>query len=92
MAWLLGVIEQMKNIVSEVSTTSKKLNAGVSQIGEVIVQIDQTTQKHVNLVGKTMTTTEMLRHQTTNFSYVVSAFSTIISSKNIRIIRINLRK
>ena len=74
MTEIVGSIRRVTDIVSEISAASREQSAGVSQVGEAITQMDQTTQQNAALVEEGAAAAESLRQQAQQLVQAVAVF------------------
>lgn len=71
---LIASIQQVSRLMSDISTASGEQSAGVSQVGEAVVQLDQTTQQNAALVEEMSAAANSLRQQADELVRTVSVF------------------
>jgi len=69
-------VQQVAEIISEISVASKEQQKGVTQLGEVVRLIDHNTQQNAALVEQSAAATEGLRNQAHELVKLVSTFKT----------------
>ncbi|HJV62120.1 MAG TPA: methyl-accepting chemotaxis protein, partial [Albitalea sp.] len=67
-------IKRVNDIVAEISAASAQQSAGVSQVGEAVVQMDQTTQQNAALVEEAAAAAESLKSQAGQLVEAVAVF------------------
>ncbi|MCZ8293482.1 MAG: methyl-accepting chemotaxis protein [Hylemonella sp.] len=67
-------IRRVTDIMGEISAASSEQNAGVSQIGEAVVQMDQVTQQNAALVEEMAAAAGSLKSQAQDLVQAVSVF------------------
>jgi methyl-accepting chemotaxis protein len=71
---LIASIQKVSRLMSDISTASGEQSAGVSQVGEAVVQLDQTTQQNAALVEEMSAAASSLRQQADELVRTVSVF------------------
>ncbi|WP_297396469.1 methyl-accepting chemotaxis protein [Hydrogenophaga sp.] len=71
---LIASIQKVSRLMSDISTASGEQSAGVSQVGEAVVQLDQTTQQNAALVEQMSAAASSLRQQADELVKTVSVF------------------
>ncbi|WP_066267993.1 methyl-accepting chemotaxis protein [Hydrogenophaga palleronii] len=71
---VIASIQKVSRLMSEISTASGEQSAGVSQVGEAVVQLDQTTQQNAALVEEMSAAANSLRQQADELVKTVSVF------------------
>jgi methyl-accepting chemotaxis protein len=71
---VVGSIDSVTRLMSEISTASREQSAGVAQVGEAVSQMDRTTQQNAALVEQSAAAAESLRQQAQELVQVVAAF------------------
>ena len=67
-------IARVASIMGEISAASHEQSAGVGQVGEAVVQMDQTTQQNAALVEEMSAAAHSLRQQAQDLVHAVAAF------------------
>ena len=67
-------IRRVTDIMSEISAASTEQSAGVSQVGEAVMQMDQVTQQNAALVEQMAAAANSLKSQSQDLVQVVSVF------------------
>ena len=67
-------IQQVADLMSEISAASSEQSAGVGQVGEAIVQMDQVTQQNAALVEEMAAAASSLQHQAQELVQTVAVF------------------
>jgi len=67
-------IRRVTDIMGEISAASSEQNAGVAQIGETVVQMDQATQQNAALVEEMASAASSLRNQAQDLVQAVAVF------------------
>lgn len=65
----------VSQLIGEMSTAAGQQNDGISQIGEAVHQLDQTTQQNSALVDHSASVAENLRRQAVRLNEVVHRFA-----------------
>ncbi len=76
MSEIVQAIQKVSDIVSEISESSEDQRAGVSQIGETVIQIDTTAQQNAAMVEQIAAAAGSLNHQSEGLVRAVAAFRT----------------
>jgi methyl-accepting chemotaxis protein len=71
---VVGSIKRVTDIMGEISAASVEQSAGVSQVGEAVTQMDQTTQQNAALVEEMSAAASSLNTQAQDLVQVVSVF------------------
>jgi methyl-accepting chemotaxis protein len=74
MSEIVGSIGRVTSIVGQISLASNEQALGVSQVGEAVALMDQTTQKNAALVGEIASAATSLKNQAQNLVAVVEIF------------------
>jgi methyl-accepting chemotaxis protein-1 (serine sensor receptor) len=74
MSDIVRAIQRVTDIVTEISESSSEQSLGVTQIGNTINQIDDTTQRNAALVEESAAAAESLKVQADRLAQVVSSF------------------
>lgn len=69
-------IEQVREIVAEISRASGEQSEGFSQVGQAVNRIDQNTQQNAALVEQSAAAAESLRRQAESLLQLVEVFKT----------------
>lgn len=67
-------VKHVTDIMSEITTASLEQQAGIEQVNQAIMQMDQVTQQNAALVEEAAAATGSLHDQADNLSQVVSVF------------------
>ncbi len=76
MAEVVAAIRRVTDLVGEISAASSAQNEGVSQVGEAITLMDQSTQQNAALVEESAAAAQSMRQQAAQLVQVVDAFRT----------------
>ncbi len=71
---VVGSIRRVTDIMGEISAASSEQASGVSQVGEAVTQMDQTTQQNAALVEEMAAAASSLKSQAHDLVQVVSRF------------------
>jgi methyl-accepting chemotaxis protein len=71
---VVGSIKRVTDIMSEISAASVEQSAGVSQVGEAVTQMDQTTQQNAALVEEMAAAAGSLKSQAHELVETVAVF------------------
>ncbi|MFJ3058247.1 methyl-accepting chemotaxis protein [Herbaspirillum sp. NPDC087042] len=74
MTEVVAAINQVTTIVNEISHSSAGQRAGVDKVGELIEQLDQTTQQNAALVEEMAAAATSLHHQAEDLNHSVDIF------------------
>ena len=74
MTEVVKAIQQVANLMGEISAASTEQSAGVGQVGEAIVQMDQVTQQNAALVEEMAAAASSLQHQAQELVQTVAVF------------------
>lgn len=74
MTEVVASIRRVTDIMGEISAASSEQNQGVQQVGQAVVQMDQTTQQNAALVEEMAAAAASLRSQAQELVQVVSRF------------------
>ena len=70
---MVAAIRRVTGIMGEISAASSEQSAGISQVGEAVVQMDQATQQNAALVEE-MAAASSLNQQAQSLVEVVAVF------------------
>ena len=71
---VVGAIKRVSQLVVDISTAMREQSTGVSQVGEAITQLDQTTQQNAALVEETAAASQSLDDQARHLVTSVGVF------------------
>jgi len=71
---IVGSIERVTQITSEISTASAEQSSGVAEVGQAIGRMDETTQQNAALVEQSAAAASALRQQAEQLVQVVAVF------------------
>ena len=74
MTEIVSSIRRVTGIMSEISAASSEQSTGVAQIGEAVVQMDQTTQHNAALVEESAAAADSLKEQARQLVEAVAVF------------------
>jgi uncharacterized phage infection (PIP) family protein YhgE len=74
MTEVVSSIRRVTDIMGEISAASNEQSAGVAQVGEAVMSMDQTTQQNAALVEEMAAAASSLSSQAQNLVQVVSVF------------------
>ena len=74
MSEVVSSIQRVSSIVGQITAASQEQSLGVSQVGEAITQLDQTTQQNAALVEETAAAAESLRSQAQHLVGAIAIF------------------
>ncbi len=74
MTEVVGSIRRVTDIMGEISAASSEQSAGVSQVGEAVTEMDQTTQQNAALVEEMAAAAASLRSQAQDLVQAVGVF------------------
>lgn len=74
MCEIVKQVHQVSTLISEITTASHEQNRGISQVGEAMGQLDQTTQQNAALAQQSTSAAEGLMTQAALLSSAVSVF------------------
>jgi methyl-accepting chemotaxis protein len=69
-------VRRVTDIMSEISAANSEQLAGIEQVNEAIVQMDQVTQQNAALVEEAAAAAEAMREQAAQLAQAVSVFRT----------------
>jgi len=67
-------VRRVNDLVGEISAASIEQNAGIGQINDAVLQLDQVTQQNAALVEESAAAAESLRHQAQHMAEAVAVF------------------
>ncbi len=71
---IVGSIQRVSDIMSEISSASAEQSAGVAQIGDAVTKMDQATQQNMTLVEQMLEAATSLRAQSQGLVDTVAVF------------------
>jgi uncharacterized phage infection (PIP) family protein YhgE len=74
MTEVVNSIRRLSDIMAAISTASNEQAAGVSQVGEAVIQMDQVTQQNAALVEEMAASASSLKAQAQDLVQVVAVF------------------
>jgi methyl-accepting chemotaxis protein len=72
---VVEAINRVSVIMGEIDSASSQQSAGLAQVGEAVIQMDQTTQQNAALVEQSAAAAESLNRQADQLVQAVSAFT-----------------
>jgi methyl-accepting chemotaxis protein len=75
MGEIVGSIQRVSDIVSEISSASAEQSTGIQQVGEAVSQMDQVTQQNAALVEESAAAAESLKVQAQQLVQAVAVFT-----------------
>src|SRR5476649_424536 len=78
---VVASVQRVTDIMQEISHASQEQSAGIEQINQAIIQMDQVTQQNAALVEEAAATSEALELQAGGLAGVVSTFKLVSSSR-----------
>ncbi|MFC0348631.1 methyl-accepting chemotaxis protein [Undibacterium danionis] len=85
MSEIVSGIHKVRDVVSEISTASNEQSAGIEQINQAIVHMDETTQQNAALVEEAAAAASALQDQAEKLTNMVSFFKISSASPASRI-------
>lgn len=82
MAEIVSAIRRVTDIMGEISAASSEQSQGVSQVGEAVTQMDQTTQQNAALVEQSAAAAGALRKQAQELVQAVAVFQLPASAEH----------
>ena len=74
---IVNSIQQVTEIMSDITTTSKEQSIGIEQMHQAISQMEKVTQQNATLVEEATTATSSLQQQANELVNAVSIFNVI---------------
>ena len=74
MGEVVGQVQRVADLISEISAASEEQSKGISQIGDAVHQLDDVTQQNAALVEQSAAAAESLRQQAGQLAEKVAAF------------------
>jgi methyl-accepting chemotaxis protein len=74
MTEIVGSVQRVSNIISEISSAAIEQSKGISEVNTAVVELDQMTQQNAALVEQSAAAAQSLREQAQRLAEVVSAF------------------
>lgn len=74
MVEVVGAIQRVTDLMSQISTASHEQSMGVAQVGEAVTQLDQVTQQNAALVEEMAAAADSLRLQAQDLVTGVDVF------------------
>src|SRR5471032_2103552 len=79
---VVASVQRVTDIMQEISHASQEQSAGIEQINQVIIQMDQVTQQNADLVEEAAATSAALEQQAGTLAGVVSTFKLVDRSRS----------
>jgi methyl-accepting chemotaxis protein len=73
---IVGSVQRVTDIMAEIMAASVEQTAGIEQINEAVLQMDQVTQQNAALVEEAAAAAEAMQDQAVQLAQVVSVFRT----------------
>ncbi|MFZ6847598.1 methyl-accepting chemotaxis protein [Undibacterium sp. RuRC25W] len=67
-------VQRVNDVISDITSASTEQNAGIDQVNDAIIHIDEITQKNAALVEEAAAAATSLQEQAAHLSHVVSIF------------------
>jgi methyl-accepting chemotaxis protein len=74
MGEIVGAVQKVSQIISDISTASREQSQGIAQISTAVNQLDHMTQANAALVEQSAAAAESLHEQSKKLADVVSTF------------------
>jgi methyl-accepting chemotaxis protein len=74
MTEIVGRVKHVTEIMSEINNASKEQSAGIAQVNQAVIQMDNVTQQNAALVEEAAASAQSLNDQAENLSKLVSVF------------------
>ncbi|WEF36018.1 methyl-accepting chemotaxis protein [Pseudoduganella chitinolytica] len=71
---IVASITRVTDIMSEITAASTEQSAGIEQVNQAVVQMDQTTQQNAALVEESAAAAEAMQQQAAHLAQIVSVF------------------
>ncbi len=71
---IVASITRVTDIMSEITAASSEQSAGIEQVNQAVVQMDQTTQQNAALVEESAAAAESMQQQAARLAQIVSVF------------------
>nr|WP_308789202.1 methyl-accepting chemotaxis protein [Telluria antibiotica] len=76
MGGIVGGIERVAGIMSEIVASSREQSDGIAQVGQSVTQMDQATQQNATLVEEAAATAVALQEQAAHLAAMIARFRT----------------
>ncbi|GJI99532.1 methyl-accepting chemotaxis citrate transducer [Duganella rhizosphaerae] len=76
MADVVSSVKQVTDMIAEIMSASLEQSAGIEQVNQAIIEMDNVTQQNASLVEEAAAAAESLRDQAANLVQTVSVFKT----------------
>ena len=84
MARVVTSVQQVTDIVAEISSASSEQSTGIEQINQAIVEMDNMTQQNSALVEQAAAAAQAMNQQAAGLAQLVSVFKVDASSRLLR--------
>ena len=74
MSEIVGSVQRVSDIISEISLAASAQTSGIDQINEAVTQLDQMTQQNAALVEQSAAAAESLKDQGSRLHVAVAKF------------------
>lgn len=74
MEGIVEKVQKVSDLIKDISNAGKEQTAGIGQINDAIIQIDNVTQQNAALVEEAAAASQSLKEQATNLTNVISIF------------------
>ncbi|WP_448120963.1 methyl-accepting chemotaxis protein [Xanthomonas arboricola] len=74
MAEILGSVRRVTDIMADISSASSEQTAGIEQVSQTIVQLDETTQQNAALVEEATAAARSMEEQSITLTHAVARF------------------
>jgi methyl-accepting chemotaxis protein len=71
---IVGQVKRVADLINEISSATIEQTAGIGQVSEAVVQLDQVTQQNAALVEESAAAADSLKHQASHLAEMVSLF------------------
>jgi methyl-accepting chemotaxis protein len=71
---VVASVQQVSELISEITHASKEQSHGIEQVNEAITQMDTVTQQNAELVQQATTAAQSMQEQATSLAQLVSVF------------------
>lgn len=77
---ILQAVDKVAGYIGEISAASAEQSAGVSQVNQAIIAIDDVTQRNAAVVEEAAAAAENMRHQATQLAELIDSFKLLTGS------------
>jgi methyl-accepting chemotaxis protein len=81
---IVSAVKRVTDIMSEITAASSEQSAGIEQVNQAIVQMDETTQQNAALVEEAAAAAEAMQEQTGSLMRAVSVFKLETRRQDVR--------